>query len=130
MLEKKPEGIVERFAETFNKVKPKNDNELLKESVKDFPQLKESQAIEGQQILTTSYIRAYTITIHEEDSTKNLVAFIYSTLNSEVLNFLVTAAKKDTINGLIGGNEHCYLVKEFKSGMAVPVTPQNQEKKK
>lgn len=95
--------------------KPQNDNDFLSTSIKEFPELKDSQAIDGKQMMSTAFMRGYNIVVTDNKGNQRyLIAFVYPQLNKEVLKFLVYAAKKDSINKIIGMTDHVCIVGEYK----------------
>lgn len=113
---RKQKGILEKKAEELkDRPKGKSDNDLLSDAVNSIEELKDTSNINGKLFVTMPSIRGYYLNItHGNGSEKKLIAFVYPVLNSAVLNFLVLAAKKDTINGILGITDHVCIVKEYK----------------
>ncbi len=124
--ERKVQGIVALYAQKMNNPprKQPTDSDLLKASLKEFESLKDIANVTGKQMMSTQFMRGYQISvIDSKGAEKFLIAFVYPVLNRQVCEFLVQAAKKDSINGIIGVGEHVTIVKEYKLQGGAPSTP-------
>lgn len=127
----KQKGILERIGEKLSEVigqqhvapvgDPNNDQKLLQQALSQIPQFKNTKS-NGKKVLTSDSLSGYSLTIDN----KVYFAFIYPVLNAQVLEFLVNAAKKDNINGIIAVKDHVCLVREYKGLPMAPKIPEGK----
>ena len=116
----------EQLAGNTNKA---NDNAFIGQAVKEIKELEGASGVDGKQFLNDGNVRGYylAITMGSGD-VKNLIAFVFTTINRGVLEFMTWAAKKDTINGILGFTEHVVIVKEYKlRGGPMPSGPSKEK---
>lgn len=95
---------------------PVTDESILADAANQIKELN-GAPIQGKKFLSMGFLTGYFLNLGgetEKSPPKQLVAFVFPVLNRAVLEFLVRAAKNDSINGIIGFTSNCAVVKEYK----------------
>lgn len=106
---------LERYADSLTHKEPVTDEALLSAAANEIKELN-GAPIKGTKFLTMGFLRGYYLNMQAEDdkTPKTLIAFVFPVLNRSVLEFLVRAAKNDSINGILGFTSNVCVVKEYK----------------
>ena len=108
-------GWFQIYADNLHKPTTVTDESLLSAASAQIKELN-GAPIQGKKFLTMGFLRGYYLSIQADtDKTpKQLIAFVFPVLNQAVLEFLVRAAKNDSINGILGFTQNVCVCKEYK----------------
>ena len=111
ILQKKAQQIQQQQAPS-NKAR---DSQYLTEASNVFKEL--SGGVSGAKpFLNMGFMTGYFLeTQDDKQNKKTYIAFVFANGGDpRVIDFLVKAAKSDSMNGLVGNTAHVYLCKEYK----------------
>lgn len=110
MLETKAQELRDKL-----KAPKRGDDQFIRDAVNATPHLKGAQNVDARPFVNNGFLKVYYLTIQGvPPKDANLIAFVWPQINTQVLEFMTWAAKKDTINGIMSFTDHACIVKEYK----------------
>jgi len=112
------EGILDRktreVEEEATKPKIKTDEQMIQEALTQVEEFAGAQNISAKLVLTLDFIKGYELRVDMGIEEKRAFAFVFPTIDMNVLQFLVETAKADNINNIIGFTPNAVVAKDYK----------------
>lgn len=109
ILKKKAQQMQSKFVD-----KKKRDSAFLQDATRHIKEL-ENATLQGNEFMSNAFLTAYQLHISTpKGEAKSYIAFVWPRTTAQVVDFLVRAAKTDTINGIVGNTENVLICKEYK----------------